>query len=545
MDKNDKETGLTVLSLFDGMGCGRIALRQAGIPVAAYYASEVDRHAMAQTRLNFPDTVHLGDVRGVSARDLPPIGLLMGGSPCTDFSLAGKRRGMSTTAMEEVASLGRYMELKRDGFEFVGQSYLFWEYVRILGECREKNPDVLFLLENVEMGRERERVIDEALGIKGVHINSALVSAQNRRRIYWTNIRTRAEGLFGDLVPDIPQPADRGIMLHDILEPDVPERYYLSQKTVERMVECNRRNAALGNNFRNEPAMPSGKADCLRVGGKGAKDLVMQLNSSRKSGGKQPYQQDRFYSTNGQAPALMAGNGGKTINILCIASNQAHATVETNKSTPMVAAMGMGGGHVPMVVAAGPVIMASRGRGTECLAARRNETGKKLRGSLERGELQMPRATVQQLEPRGDGKTNALTTVQKDNLLAEPSKKADARRLENIKPPDGMAPVAIPGTFCTHKDNYGFREIKSGKGGTVLARARQDGSGQNVAMLPTGRIRRLTPAECARLQTVPDWYRWECSETQQYRMLGNGWTVEVIRHIFSFIDIDKTLNYRH
>lgn len=462
MDKNDKKTGLTVLSLFDGMGCGRIALRQAGIPVAAYYASEVDRHAMAQTRLNFPDTVHLGDVRGVSARDLPPIDLLMGGSPCTDFSLAGKRRGMATTAMEEVTSLGRYMELKRDGFEFVGQSYLFWEYVRILGECREKNPDVLFLLENVEMGRKRERVIDEALGIKGVHINSALVSAQNRRRIYWTNIRTRAEGLFGDLVPDIPQPADRGIMLHDILEPDVPGRYYLSQKTVERIVKCNRRNAALGNNFRNEPAMPSGKADCLRVGGKGTNDLVMQL----------------------------------------------------------------GGGHVPMVAAAGPVIMASRGRGTECLAARRNETGKKLRRSLERGELQMPRATVQHLEPRGDGKTNALTTVQKDNLLAEPSKKADARRLENIKPPDGKTCALLATSYKGAAAN-----------GMALVAI--------PAMLPTGRIRRLTPAECARLQTVPDWYRWECSETQQYRMLGNGWTVEVIRHILGFIDIDKTLNYRH
>lgn len=193
-----------MLSLFDGMGCGQIALRELGIKVDKYYASEVDRHAIAQARLNFPGTVHLGDVRGVSARDLPPIDLLIGGSPCTDFSFAGRRRGMATVANEQVATLDRYMELKRDGFEFVGQSYLFWEYVRILRECREKNPGVLFLLENVEMGRDRERVIDEAVGVRGVHINSALVSAQNRRRIYWTNIRTRSVGLFGDLVADIP-----------------------------------------------------------------------------------------------------------------------------------------------------------------------------------------------------------------------------------------------------------------------------------------------------------------------------------------------------
>lgn len=501
-----------MLSLFDGMGCGQIALRELGIKVDKYYASEVDRHAIAQARLNFPGTVHLGDVRGVSARDLPPIDLLVGGSPCTDFSFAGRRRGMATVANEQVATLDLYMELKRDGFEFVGQSYLFWEYVRLLHECREKNPGVLFMLENVEMGRERERVVDEALGIRGVHINSALVSAQNRRRIYWTNIRTRAVGLFGDLVSDIPQPADRGILLRDILQRDVPERYYLSEKSVERIMEYKRRNAALGNGFRNEPAMPSDK---------GARDLVMQLNSSRKSGGKQPHQQDRYYSTDGQAPALMAGNGGKTVNILCIASGQAHATAEINKSTPMVAAMGMGGGHVPMVTAAGPVIMASRGRSTECLAARRNETGKKLRGSLERGELQMPRAAIQQLEPRGDGKTNALTTVQKDNLLA-------AKKVGHAAGEKHQAARRQGGGVACHK-----LQGRGANGMTLV------GSPADM------RLRRLTPTECARLQTVPDWYRWECSDTQQYRMLGNGWTVEVIKHIFSFIDVDKILKRKH
>ena len=400
MEENDNGTGLTVLSLFDGMGCGQIALRELGIKVDKYYASEVDRHAIAQARLNFPGTVHLGDVRGVSARNLPPIDLLIGGSPCTDFSFAGRRRGMATVANEQVTTLDRYMELKRDGFEFVGQSYLFWEYVRILRECREKNPGVLFLLENVEMGRDRERVIDEAVGVRGVHINSALVSAQNRRRIYWTNIRTRSVGLFGDLVADIPQPADRDIVLRDILEPEVSERYFLSQRAVERLMEYNRRNELLGNGFRAEPALPSGKADCLTVGGKRSKDLVMQLNGSTESGGKQPYQQNRYYSTDGQSPALMAGAGGRTVNIADI------------------------------------VCVASNGR-----------------------------------------------------------------------------------------DAVNNRTL--------------------IGQLQTTRIRRLTPTECARLQTIPDWYRWECSETQQYRMLGNGWTVEVIKHIFSFIDVDKILKRKH
>ena len=96
---------------------------------------------------------------------------------------------MKTTENEEIYTLERYLQLKQEGFEFEGQSYLFWEYMRILTELREYNPNVLFLLENVEMGKKWERVLSEAIGIRGVHINSALVSAQNRRRIYWTNIR--------------------------------------------------------------------------------------------------------------------------------------------------------------------------------------------------------------------------------------------------------------------------------------------------------------------------------------------------------------------
>lgn len=220
---------MRVLSLFDGMSCGQIALRQLGIKVDTYYASEVDKFAIAQTMLNFPDTIQLGDVRNIDARTLGHIDLLMGGSPCQSFSFAGKRAGMSTKQNEEIYTLERYLELKQAGFEFEGQSYLFWEYVRILQELRESNPDVYFLLENVEMGKKWEKVLSEAIGLQGVHINSALVSAQIRKRIYWTNIRT-ARTLLGDCYTDIPQPEDRGILLRDILEDDadVDEKYYLS-----------------------------------------------------------------------------------------------------------------------------------------------------------------------------------------------------------------------------------------------------------------------------------------------------------------------------
>ena len=174
---------MVILSLFDGMSCGQIALRELGVTIDKYYASEIDKFAIQNTMANFPDTVQLGDVRQVDAKSLGKIDLLIGGSPCQCFSFAGKRAGMSTKSKEQIETLTRYLELKQQGFEFEGQSYLFWEYVRILNELRETNPNILFMLENVEMGKRWEAVINEALGIVGVHINSALVSAQVRKRI--------------------------------------------------------------------------------------------------------------------------------------------------------------------------------------------------------------------------------------------------------------------------------------------------------------------------------------------------------------------------
>ena len=126
------------------MSCGQIALRELGAKIDRYYASEVDKFAIAQTQLNFPDTVQLGDVRYIDARKLGHVDLLIGGSPCQSFSFAGKRAGMSTKENEEIYTLDRYLELKKAGFEFEGQSYLFWEYIRILHELRETNPNIFF-----------------------------------------------------------------------------------------------------------------------------------------------------------------------------------------------------------------------------------------------------------------------------------------------------------------------------------------------------------------------------------------------------------------
>ena len=169
----------TVLSTFDGMSCFRIVLDQLGIPIKQYFASEIDKYPIQIAQKNYPDTIQLGDVTKVFAKDLPPIDILVGGSPCQGFSFAGDQLAFDDP-----------------------RSALFFEFVRLLKECKPKH----FLLENVRMKKEYLDIITEQLGVEPIFINSSLVSAQNRQRYYWTNI----EG--------VEQPEDRGIVLKDILE---------------------------------------------------------------------------------------------------------------------------------------------------------------------------------------------------------------------------------------------------------------------------------------------------------------------------------------
>jgi DNA-cytosine methyltransferase len=175
---------MKVLSLFDGMSCGQIALNRIGIKPDVYYASELDKYAIQVTQANWPDTVQLGDVTKWREWDLPwgEIDLLIGGSPCQGFSFAGKQLAFDDP-----------------------RSKLFFVYVDILNHIRSVNPNVKFMLENVKMKKEHLAVISEQLGVEPVFINSALVSAQNRQRYYWANWV-------------IKQPADLGIVLADIIE---------------------------------------------------------------------------------------------------------------------------------------------------------------------------------------------------------------------------------------------------------------------------------------------------------------------------------------
>lgn len=177
---------INVLSLFDGISCGQVALERAGIKVANYFASEIDKNAIKITQQNYPNTIQLGDIKSIDGKDLPKIDLLIGGSPCQGFSFAGKQLAFDDH-----------------------RSVLFFEYVRLLKECQ---PD-WFLLENVKMKKEYISVITETLGVFPIEINSALVSAQNRKRLYWTNI------------PHVQQPADKKIFLKDVLLPETFTEY--------------------------------------------------------------------------------------------------------------------------------------------------------------------------------------------------------------------------------------------------------------------------------------------------------------------------------
>jgi len=181
---------MNVLSLFDGMSCGRLALERAGVSVGSYFASEIDQNAMKVASKNYPDTIHIGDVTKVHGKDLPEIGLLMGGSPCQSLSSAG------------------------DGSGFDGKSGLFYEWTRLLEECRPK----WFLLENVKMKKEWQDVITGILGTEPVMIDSNLVSAQNRKRLYWTNI------------PISGLPEDRKIFIENVLESGFDQKYWLPEK---------------------------------------------------------------------------------------------------------------------------------------------------------------------------------------------------------------------------------------------------------------------------------------------------------------------------
>jgi DNA-cytosine methyltransferase len=383
---------MNVLSCFDGMSCGQIALNRIGIKPDIYYAAEIDKYAIQVTQRNYPGTVQLGSVLEWQRWDIEWAGidLVTGGFPCQAWSVAGKGLGDKDP-----------------------RGALFWTFLDIIKNVLIHNPNAKFLMENVKMKREFEQYIthhtEQALGtVHKTLINSALVSAQSRQRYYWTNFT-------------VTQPADKGIILADILESEVSD-VFITPTPVNH-------------------------------------DGGNQLNPDYKS------QANTIHSVDSKSPTICAGTHGYAL------------------------------GYIPM----GGAI-----RGRYIVDGKRQDHKMKTAG-----------LTEQRLEVRQDGKTNTLTTVQKDNVVVSHS---------------GLMQV---GSLYAGNGDAGRIYHPDGKGRTLKGEAGGGGAKMGLVGYDDYRYRKLTPVECERLQTVPDGYSDCVSNTQRYKMLGNGWTVDVIAHILT------------
>lgn len=395
--------GLNILGLFDGLSVGQLALQDAGIKVNKYYSSEIDKYVIGITQYNFPDTIQLGDIKKWREWDIDwsGIDLIFGGFPCCSWSVSGKQLGDKDP-----------------------RGQLMWDMLDIKKHIESLNPNVKFLFENVRMKKEFLAYINKAIGVQPVLLNSSRVSAQNRNRFFWTNIEGNDDS---DLFQKkIGQPKDKHIYLKDILEKDVDDKYFLSDKMIK----------------------------CITAGG------------------------TKNYKVSGVL------NPDKSYTLLASMHKMHRLGIDTY------------------------VCCAMRGRHL-VNGKRKDEKGAN---------------TKQMIEIRKDNKTNCLTTVQKDNLLIEKPIRIGhinkGGQGERIYDPQGKSVClcALGGGFASKTGMY---QIKS-------------------------RIRKLTPIECERLQTLPDNFTAkgimkgkvvDISNSRRYMACGNSWTKDVIVWILSHLKL--------
>lgn len=436
---------MNVLSLFDGISCGQEALKRAGIKVDKYYASEIDEYAISIAQKNFPNTIQLGDVAQIQTDKLPKIDLLIGGSPCQGFSFAGKQLNFSDP-----------------------RSSLFFEYVRILNQVKP----TYFLLENVKMKKEYRDIISKCLGVEPIEINSALVSAQNRKRLYWTNI------------PGIMPPEDKGIMLKDIVHENVDvDVSTISKNGKAHALTASYNGAVAWNSYerKQRTMLFETLAEYIVPFDKTLQILNKEVERGKVGYFRKDSQANRVYYIHGKAVTLCgdAGGGGG-------AAKMGQYLFGHTKSNQQ-------GNRVYCEDEKGCTLNASSGG----IAGK----GNLLLGVVNRA--------------RGNNTGGLRNNGTKSPTLSSNSWEHNNHLMFGCITPDRV-----------NKRQNGQRFSNGNKFYTLTAQDRH-------GVLVEGYIRKLTPIECERLQTLPDNYTEGISKSQRYKCLGNGWTVDVIVHILN------------
>ena len=393
---------MNVLSLFDGMSCGRVALERANINVTKYYSSEIDKYAIQVSQKNYSDIIRLGDINNWENWDIPwsDIDLILAGSPCQGFSFAGKQLAFDDK-----------------------RSALFFRFAEILAHVQSLNPDVRFLLENVRMKKQFENVITSIVGVEPVMINSALVSAQNRKRLYWCNW-------------DIEQPADKCILLKDVIH----ETIDITNHDKLPVFNCN----------------PSGR---------GMNGTVTPITSDKSS----------TLTTN-------KGEGAKiAVPFSSVVGVEQNPVVNDNFIAPFVV----------------PFDKSLQILDTETIAGKIGYF-------------------------RTDSQANRVYSIHGKSVTLCGDAGGGAAKMGQY-----LFGCITPDRL--EKRQNGQRFSAGEKFYTLTAQDRH-------GILIDGYIRKLTPIECERLQTLPDNFTEGVSNSQRYKMLGNGWTVDVIAHILKHMN---------
>lgn len=572
---------MNILSLFDGMSCGQLAINRLGIKYDKYFAAEIDKYAIQITMDNFPNTIQLGDVRNVKASDLPKIDLIMGGSPCQSFSFAGKRKGMATKDEQEILSLEHYLDLKSQEYEFEGQSYLFWEYMRLLNELKPK----YFLLENVVMVEKWEKILTKAISVSPIKINSNLVSAQNRERLYWTNIGLQPSGLFGDLTSTILQPKDKKILLKDILQDNpnaicynnlrliehipIDEKYYIELTEGQKVkfnklnVQTNKsgtlteaigrggssheyvsmlkRNAIITHTLEQMVSVRKHEVDISKLQELLKNHRISASKISEKLGVPKTkvehwFRTDEFFSI--PDPNLWL----KLKEILGIPTNEFDASIMEFEEREGVYEKS---NRVYDENGISPTL--TKTASDEKILVRTEPIDEKyfLSYKMIKNMKLDVESEAKIVGHSGSGGQKGLiynTNAQVGSLCATDYKQP--KQIIHKEEQENIVNKIIGGDF---RHDEGFRCRQNLKSPTLRTIFGEGSDISGISLIKeveynldtqenkTIRIRRLTPLECERLQTVPDNYTKSASNTQRYKMIGNGWTIDVIAHILSYL----------